>query len=380
MSSSEETPSARQPDPPLASQEPQPSAEQAAYAQPSAEQAVYAQPVPGQPYGQPGYPPPPTAAAGMPPAYSYAPEPRKRRAWVWWLVGVTVVLVVFSCVWASVAAIVSEGPTGLGDGNTIAVIPMSGAISGTGSGTGSINPEGFLEQLQRAEEDSDVKAIVLRIDSPGGTVAASEEIASYVQHASKPVVVSVADMDASGAYMVSARADKIVANPGSAIGSIGVIMEIPNASGLMDKLGLEFKVITAGKYKDAGSPFRAVTPEETAMLQTQIDEIYGQFIDIVADGRKLPRSEVESMATGWAWTGTEAKKMGLIDQVGTYQDALDVAADLGKIKGAYNTDVYDENEFSDFLDAVMGLESSLRKMAASTTGASGTYQGSPVAR
>jgi protease IV len=370
MSSPEETPSAQQPDPPLASQE----------QQPAREPAAYAQPVPGQPYGQPGYPPPPNAAAGMPPAYSYATEPRKRRAWVWWLVGVTVVLGVFGCVWASVAAIVSKGPSGLGDGNTVAVIPMTGTIAGTGSGAGSINPEDFLEQLQRAEDDSDVKAIVLRIDSPGGTVAASEEIASYVQHAKKPIVVSVADMDASGAYMVSARADKIIANPGSAIGSIGVIMEIPNASGLMDKLGLEFKVITAGKYKDAGSPFRAVTPEETAMLQTQIDEIYGQFIDIVAEGRKLPRSEVESMATGWAWTGTEAKKMGLIDRVGTYEDALDVAADLGKIKGHYNTDVYDESEFSDFLDAVMGLESSLRKMATSTTGGTGSYQGSPVAR
>jgi protease-4 len=298
---------------------------------------------------------------------------------VWWLVGVTVVLVVFGCVWASVAAIVSEGSAGLGDGNTIAVIPMTGTISGTGSGTGAVNPQDFLKQLQRAEGDSNVKAIVLRIDSPGGTVAASQEIASYVQHASKPIVVSVADIDASGAYMVSARADRIVANPGSAIGSIGVIMEIPNASGLMDKLGMEFKVITAGKYKDAGSPFRAVTPEETAMLQSQINEIYGQFIDIVADGRKLPRSEVESMATGWAWTGTEAKKMGLVDQVGTYEDALDAAAELGKIKGRYNTDVYDRSEFSDFLDAIIGVESSLRKMAASTTGV-GSYQGSPVAK
>jgi protease IV len=377
MSSSEETPSAHQPDPPVASQEPQPPREQPAYAQPA-----YAQPAPGQPYGQAAYPPPPNAAAGMPPAYAYpgAPEPRKRRAWVWWLVGITVVLVLFGCVWASVAAVMSEGPAGLGDGNTIAVIPMTGAISGTGSGSGSINPRGFLEQLQRAEKDSDVKAIVLRIDSPGGTVAASEEIASYVQHARKPIVVSVADMDASGAYMVSARADKIVANPGSAIGSIGVIMEIPNASGLLNKVGVEFKVVTAGKYKDAGSPYRAVTPQETAMLQSQINEVYGQFIDIVADGRDLPRSEVESMATGWAWTGTEAKKMGLIDQVGTYQDALDAAAGLAKIKGGYNTDVYEDNELSDFLSAVLGVESSLHKMAASTTGGAGSYQGTPVAK
>jgi protease-4 len=305
---------------------------------------------------------------------------RTRRRWPWWVFGITVVLVVFGCVWASVAAVIADGAGGLGDGDTIAVIPMTGTISGSGGGSGAINPQSFLKQLRRAEGDSKVKAIVLRIDSPGGTVAASEEIASYVQHAKKPVVVSVADMDASGAYMVSARADRIVANPGSSIGSIGVIMEIPNASKLMDKLGLEFKVITAGKYKDAGSPFRAVTPAESAMLQTQINEIYGQFIDIVAEGRDLPRSEVESMATGWAWTGTEAKKMGLIDKVGTYEDALHVAADLGKIKGGYRTDVYDENELSDILNAVLGVESMLQKMTASTTGGAGSVQGTNLPR
>jgi protease IV len=388
MSSSEETPSAHQPDPPVASQEsrPQPPAGQPAQGQPYGQPAYgqpHAQPAYGQPYGQPTYPAAPNAAAGVPPAYAYPNPPhelRTKRRWPWWVLGITVVLVVFGCVWASVAALMAEGPSGFADGDTIAVIPMTGTISGSASGSGAINPQGFLKLLQRAEDDSKVKAIVLRIDSPGGTVAASEEIASYVQHAKKPIVVSVADMDASGAYMVSARADKIIANPGSAVGSIGVIMEITNASRLLDKVGVEFKVITAGKYKDAGSPYRAVTPVETAMLQTQINEIYGQFIDIVADGRKLPRSEVESMATGWAWTGTEAKKMGLVDKVGTYEDALRVAADLGKIKGGYRTDVYSENELSGILSALLGVESMLQKMTMSPVGPAGSTQGSALAR
>ena len=103
--------------------------------------------------------------------------------------------------------------------------------------------------------------------------------------------------------MVSSQADKIIALPGSAVGSIGVITEIPNVNGLLEKLGIQFVTITAGEYKDAGSPFRALTATETALIQSSVDEVYGQFIDIVAEGRKMERSEVESLATGWAWNG-----------------------------------------------------------------------------
>ena len=155
---------------------------------------------------------------------------------------------------------------------------------------------------------------MLRVNSPGGTVAASEEISAYVKAAKKPVVVSVGDVDASGAYMVSSQADTIIALPGSAVGSIGVITEIPNVNGLLEKLGIEFVTITAGEYKGAGSPFEALTATETALIQTSVDEVYAQFIDIVAEGRDMERSEVESLATGWAWNGSEAKKLGLVDR------------------------------------------------------------------
>jgi len=335
-----------------------------------------------------GVPPASPRGPEVPPAYgggSVPPGPppkpaRSSRTWAWVIFGVIVVFGVFGCAIASIAALAGGSSSGLGGGDTIAVIPFEGTIAGTGSGSGSVTPESFLKQLRRAEDDSSVKAIVLRVDSPGGTVAASEEIATYVKKATKPVVVSVSDVDASGAYMVSSQADKIVANPGSAVGSIGVIMEIPNASGLLDKVGVQFKVITAGKYKDAGSPYRAVTPAETAMLQSQINEVYGQFIDIVASGRDLPRSQVESMATGWAWTGTEAKKMGLVDTIGTYDDALKAAAKLGHIKGSYNTDVYNQSQLSDVLSALLGIESQLQKISASNPVDPATLQGGALAK
>lgn len=365
MASPEGTPAAHQPDsgaPPIAP-----------YGQPPLTAPQYGQQPPYNqlPSSGQAYPPPnaayvpPAVYPGYGPAMPPTPPPTTHsgHAWVWWLVGIIVVLVLIGGTWAGISAI-AGGSAGIVDGDTIAVIPLDGAISGSGDG-GVVTPEAFRSLLRRAEDDESVKAVVLRVNSPGGTVAASEEIATYVKELSKPVVVSVGDMDASGAYMVSSQADKIVANPGSAVGSIGVIMEVPNAAGLLGKIGVQFKVLTAGKYKDAGTPYRALTPTETAMLQDQIDEVYGQFIDIVATGRGLPRSQVESMATGWAWTGTEAKKMGLVDQVGTYDDALKAAAKLGGIHGdQYHTDVYDESQLSGILSALLGIESQLRAISA----------------
>ncbi len=251
------------------------------------------------------------------------------------VISLSLAAIIGSCGW-SVSLLGSGNPDRLISGNGIAVIPMDGAIAGSGSAAGGIiTPEEFLDKLNRAEDDSDVKAIVLRVNSPGGTVAASEEISAYVKAAKKPVVVSVGDVDASGAYMVSSQADTIIALPGSAVGSIGVITEIPNVNGLLEKLGIKFVTITAGEYKGAGSPFEALTATETALIQTSVDEVYAQFIDIVAEGRKMERSEVESLATGWAWNGSEAKKLGLVDELGTYEDALKAAAKLGGIKGDY---------------------------------------------
>lgn len=314
-------------------------------------------------YPSPGNGVPPVYAPTGYPAPAAAPSvpPKRSRAWMWWTLGMllAVAAVVGSC--AFIVWVADTGATGAATtfGDTVAVIHIDGVIAGTGSTfDGIISPEYFKSQLDQAADDPNVKALVLRVDSPGGTVAASQEIAAYVKEfkRSKPVVVSVGDVDASGAYMVSCQANTIIANPGSAVGSIGVITEIPNVAGLLDKVGVEFQVITAGKYKDAGSPYRPLTDEEKALIQGQIDQIYGQFIDTVAEGRKMERSEVESLATGWAWNGEEAKKLGLVDEIGTYEDALDKAADLGKIEGDYEVINYDEYAPEDLFLSLLGVQ------------------------
>lgn len=302
--------------------------------------------------------PPAPAPANYPPPYVPQQPQQPRRGWIWAVIALVFVFgIIGSCLWA--VALLGGGAKGtITTGQSIAVIPIDGVIAGSGSG-GVITPQEFLRQFDKAEADSNVKAIVLRVDSPGGTVAASEEISMYVKEATKPVVVTVGDVDASGAYMVSSQADKIFALPGSAVGSIGVITDIPNVSGLLDKFGVKFTVIKAGKYKDAGSPYRALTATETALIQGSVNQVYGQFIDIVAEGRGMERSEVESLATGWAWNGEQAKELGLVDEIGTYKDAMKAAAKLGGIKGEYETVTYANENLNDLLNGIIGIRQQL---------------------
>ena len=321
------------------------------------------QAMPPVPPGPPQVPPPvawdptPAGPATPPPGYrdAYpAPEPPKKRRALWWVIGIVLLLFVLSMCAIPLYFMNWGGNLTPIEDNGIAVIRVDGVIAGTDDGySGYLTPEYFLDQLEQAEEDDSVKAIVLRVDSPGGTVAASEEIATYVQECPKPVVVSVGDIGASGAYMVSSQADEIWAVPGSSVGSIGVISEIPNVAELLDTLGVEFQVITAGKYKDTGSPYRPLTDEERALIEGNVEEAYDQFIDIVAEGRKMPRTEVEKLATGWVWSGEKAKELGLVDEVGTYRDALDAAADRGGIEGDYEIVTYEAETFEDVLGSLL---------------------------
>lgn len=225
-----------------------------------------------------------------------------------------------------------ERPTFFGEARGIALIRIEGTISADRSGS-SVNPEDIIEQLRRADKDDSVKAILLRINSPGGTAAASQEIYREVKRVKKPVVVSIADVGASGAYWVACGADRIVASPASDVGSIGVILIIPNLKELFEKVGIEYVVVSKGKYKDLGNPARRLTEEERKILDAQAEIVYEQFIDAVAENRKLSESEVKELATGLAFLGTEAKEKGLVDDLGNFRDAVKIAARLGKIKG-----------------------------------------------
>lgn len=220
---------------------------------------------------------------------------------------------------------------GWGSSGTVGVLRLDGVVAAESQsslfGGGGIDPIGTAEALRDADADSGIDAVVLRVNSPGGSPAASWEIYQAVKEMTKPVVVSVADVTASGAYYFCSPADVIMAAPSSEVGSIGVILSAQDLAGLYDKLGIGYTVLTKGKYKDIGSPARKMTQEEKDILSAQMDTIYRQFIAAVAEGRKnLTPKQVEDLATGLTYPGEEALRLGLVDKLGSYGDALDEAA------------------------------------------------------
>lgn len=219
----------------------------------------------------------------------------------------------------------------------IAVIPLSGTITTEDSSlfSGStITPELVRDYLSRAEEDKAVKAIVLRIESPGGEIASCQEILAEIERVkeTKPIVVSMGGTAASGGYYISTKAAKIVALPSALTGSIGVISQLPNIEGLLERLGIQIQTFKGGKYKDMYSGLRELTPEEEKIIQQMVDEYYEQFIDVVAEGRGLSKEEVRNLATGQLYTGTKAKELGLVDELGDLDTAIDLAAELAGIE------------------------------------------------
>ena len=219
----------------------------------------------------------------------------------------------------------------------IAIIPLSGTIT-TGDSSllsGSvITPKLVRDYLTKAEEDKAVKAIILRIESPGGEIAPCQEILWEIERVSetKTIVVSMGGTAASGGYYISTKADKIVALPTTMTGSIGVISQIMNIEGLLEKLGIQIETYKGGKFKDMYRGFREMTQEEKEIMQGMIDEYYELFIEVVAEGRGLNKEEVRNLATGQIYTGTEAKELGLIDELGDLDTAIDLTAEIAGIE------------------------------------------------
>jgi len=239
----------------------------------------------------------------------------------------------------------------------VGVIFIEGIIAGGAEDSilgGIASSETVMKHIREAAEDPTVKAVVLRIDSPGGTVPATQEIAREIEklkEKGKIVVASMGDTGTSGAYWLAAKTHKIFANPGTITGSIGVRMDHQNLERLYEKLGIESEVIKSGPYKDIGSPTRELRTEERKILQEMVDEMLEQFIDVVAEGRKIPRERVEKLATGRIWTGSQALKLGLIDQFGNYYDSIRLAAEMAGIKGDPVIKVYGR---TGFLEAFLG--------------------------
>ncbi len=223
-------------------------------------------------------------------------------------------------------------------GDKVALIRIEGPILDSGN---------MIDELKDYVKDLSVKAIVLRIDSPGGAVAPSQEIYEEVRKAvsKKTIVVSMGSIAASGGYYIASPATRIIANPGTLTGSIGVIMEIPNMEGLMNKIGVKTEVIKSGKHKDIASVFRGINKEEREILQTVLDNVHEQFINAVSEGRNMLREDVLRIADGRIYTGEQALKAGLIDELGNLEDAVKAAAKLSGIKGEPSV-VSKEEKFS----------------------------------
>ncbi len=223
----------------------------------------------------------------------------------------------------------------------LALVRLSGPISESLDGGGlfgassGITPAQVERWLQRAERDPSVKAIVLRVDSPGGTVAASQAIAHSIKKfkakTGKPIVISMGDVAASGGYYISVYADKIIAQPGTLTGSIGVILTLFAIDQLLQNLGIKPEVFKSGRYKDIGYGLRPLSDEERALLQKHLDELHEQFINTVAEGRKLELAKVRELATGQPYSGAQAIQLGLVDQLGGLEEAVKVASDLAGI-------------------------------------------------
>ncbi|MFA6457682.1 MAG: signal peptide peptidase SppA [Bacteroidota bacterium] len=248
-----------------------------------------------------------------------------------WLVGIfSFIIIFFLIVVFSVMFFLSESDTedvSTGTAGTIAIVELNEPI---------ISSERVVQQIKRFRENSSVKAIVLRVESPGGGVSASQEIYEEVKktrNSGKPIVVSMGSVAASGGYYVAMGASKIVANPGSITGSIGVISQFMHVNGLLDKIGVTSTTIKSGKLKDAGSPFRAPNEEDKRYFQEMIDDVYDQFVSTVAKERKLEKAVVKRYADGRVFTGRKAYELKLIDTLGTYQDAIKIAAQMADVYG-----------------------------------------------
>jgi protease-4 len=226
--------------------------------------------------------------------------------------------------------------------NKVAVIDVDGLILNartSGLFTSGDNPvSAFREKLDAAAEDRHVKAVVVRVNSPGGAVTASDimyqDLLAFRHETHKPVVVCMMDVAASGGYYLAMAADCVYAHPTTVTGSIGVIMNLYNAHGMLSMLGVSSNPIKSGPNKDLGNPARPMTDEERAILQGIVNGFYDEFVHVVADGRHLPEAKVRELADGRVYTGLEAQKLGLVDKIGYLEDAIQEALDLACIKDA----------------------------------------------
>jgi protease-4 len=278
-------------------------------------------------------------------------ENGRSRIWLWVLIGggafFLFVLAVFTLVFVALHASGREaGIHAFGD--KIGVVDLDGVI---------VDPSEVVEDIRRFADDDSIKAIIIHVNSPGGGVAASEEIYREVKRVRdekhKRIVSSIQTVGASGAYYVSSATNKIYADSGSVVGSIGVIAEWVNYGDLMRWVKLKPEVLKVGQFKDTGDPTRELTPAERQYMQGLIDDMYGQFVQAVADGRHAKTSDIKSIADGRVWTGEQAMGLHLIDQIGDFRAAVLDTARSVSISGEPVL-VHPERDRKSLLDLLFG--------------------------
>jgi protease-4 len=259
----------------------------------------------------------------------------------------SVLVLVLVVLLASIAwfSYIHGSDTGLLFGEKVAVIEVKGVIA---------NVRETIENLAEFSRDESVKAVVLRIESPGGGVSSSQELYKEIGRTAKkkPVVASMGSVAASGGYYIAAAAQKIYANPGTITGSIGVILQFTNFEELFRKIGFRMEIVKSAVYKDVGNPSREMTPEERAYLQEMIDNVHQQFVRDVAQGRGMQVEKVQEVADGRIFTGEQAKELGLVDELGNLKDAIDAAAKMAAIEGEPKV-IYPEEEKRSVLDYLL---------------------------
>jgi protease-4 len=287
-------------------------------------------------------------------------------AWVFLAFILGFALPVCSCVGTGFVALAAIGrvagesaPTmPVGAGDAVAVIRLDGTISSDSGDylpTEGITPGRVAGLLEQAAVHPDVKAVVVHVNSPGGSVVASDEIYRAFLEFDKPIVVWMGETAASGGYYIACGSDYIFAHPDTLTGSIGVISQFLNVEELMDKIGVDAVVITSGPSKDIGSPFREMTEEEQALWEVIIDEVYEGFVEIVAQARDMSLEEVRELADGRVYTGRQALAHGLVDELGAPDDAIAKAAELGGIEGEPR--VIELKSPLSFLETLYGFQS-----------------------
>ncbi|WP_343327848.1 signal peptide peptidase SppA [Lentibacillus saliphilus] len=253
----------------------------------------------------------------------------------------------------------------------IAIVELNGVIQDTGSGSvlsgAGYNHKQFLKMLESAGEDQHVDAVIIRVNTPGGGVVESAEIHDKVVEIQdtyeKPVYISMGNSAASGGYYISAPADKIIAHPATLTGSIGVIMQSINVAKLAEDLGVDVKTIKSGEFKDIMSPTKEMTDEEHDILQTMVDELYGDFVQVIVDGRDMDEQTVRKLGDGRVYTGAQAKDIGLVDELGTLDDTIDMLMEDHNLAGAsiveYRSGVGFPQLFSMTAGKLLGKEAEL---------------------